>query len=248
MKRCFVITIIQILLPSLMASAQLIDHSVAEKFLDTEAHLLVGGSYVTDNYKSCYPQITDLNNSMGTAWGIGVGVKFNISSFLGIGTEFNYIRNSGKMDIAVTGDGEPNVSNVFIKNTYRIIDIPIYSSFNFNLASSVKWNVDGGIYMSLGSGGKQKATLYNCKVNDLGQLITIVSHQKANCYKDDKAFINSYRDFDIGLHLATGLTFVKKISIGARAHFGFRNVAMSDGIVKPNAHNINFFITAGYHF
>ena len=137
MKRCFVITIIQILLPSLMASAQLIDHSVAEKFLDTEAHLLVGGSYVTDNYKSCYPQITDLNNSMGTAWGIGVGVKFNISSFLGIGTEFNYIRNSGKMDTAVTGDGEPNVSNVFIKNTYRIIDIPIYSSFTFNLASSV---------------------------------------------------------------------------------------------------------------
>lgn len=235
------------LLP-LTSRAQLIDYGKPAKFLDIEAHLLLGGSYVTNNYMDCYKEISDLNSSMGTAWGIGAGVKFNLSSFIGLGTEFNYLRNSGKMDMAVTADGKPNVSNVFLKNTYRTIDIPIFISFNFNLASNIRWNVDGGFYLDFGTSGKQKATIYNAAVNELGQLTTSVTHQKTDYYDNDRAFLNSFRTFDSGLHLATWLTFIDRISIGVRGQFGFRNVAHSNGLIKPSSHNIKLFATVGYHF
>ncbi|MCM1356930.1 MAG: PorT family protein [Staphylococcus sp.] len=230
------------------AKSQLIDYGKPSKFLDMDAHILLGGSYVTNNYRSSYREISDLNNSMGTAWGLGFGVKFNLTSFISLGTEFNYLRNSGKMDMAVTADGKPNVSNVFLKNSYRMVDIPIYISFGFNLARSIRWNVDGGMYLDFGTSGSQKATIYTASVNDLGQLTTATTKQKTDYYDNSKAFLNSFRTFDSGLHIATGLTFMKKVSIGVRGQFGFRNVAQSDGIIKPNCHNIKLFATAGYHF
>lgn len=228
------------------SKAQLIDYGKPAKFLESEVHLLLGGSHVTNNYKDSYSEISNLNSSMGFAWGAGVTVKFNLTSFVSLGTELNYLRNSGKMDMAVTTDGKPYVSNVFIKNSYRSLNVPIYMSFGFNLARSVRWNVDGGIFMDFGTSGSQKATIYNAAVNDLGQLVTEVSHQKTGYYNNDRAFLNSYRKFDMGLHLATGLTFMKKISIGLRSQFGLRNVAQSSGIVKPTSHNIRLFATVGY--
>lgn len=230
------------------ANAQFIDYSKPAKFIDTEVHLLLGGSYVTENYMNSYKQISNINNSMGVSWGVGAGVKFNITSFVGLGTEFNYLRSSGKMDMAVTADDKPNVSNVFIKNSYRSINIPVFVSFNFNLARTVRWNVDGGMYFDLGTSGSQNATIYNAKVNDLGQLVTDIQHQKTDYYDNDKAFLNSYRAFDSGLHIATGLTFAGKVSLGVRGQFGFRNVAQSDGIVKPSSHNIKLYAILGYHF
>ncbi len=235
------------LLP-LTSKAQLIVHGKPSKFMETEVHLLLGGSYVTQNYKSAYSSVSDVNNSMGFSWGAGFGVKFNITSFVGLGTELNYLRSSGKMDMAVITEGKPNVSNVFIKNSYRSFNIPIFLSFNFHLSNSVKWNADGGIYFDLGTSGSQNTTIYNANVNDLGQLTTTVTKQKTDYYDNDKAFLNSYRNFDSGLHLATGLTFMNKVTVGIRSQFGFRNVAQSDGIVKPSSHNIKLYGTIGYKF
>lgn len=219
-----------------------------EKFLDTEVHLLLGGSYVTENYMNCYSEISNLDNSMGFAWGLGVAVKFNLSRMVGLATELNYLRNSGKMDIAVTTDGKPNISNVFIKNSYRSMNVPVYLTFGFNLAHGVKWNVDGGMFFDFGTSGSQTSTIYNASVNGVGQLVTNTTKQKTDYYDNDRAFLNSYRKFDVGLHLAAGLTFMRKITVGVRGQIGFRNVADSDGIVKPNSHNLRIFATAGYIF
>lgn len=246
MKKTTIITALLSLLMPAVAHSQLIDYGKADKFIETEVHLLAGGSYVTENYKSCYPKISDVNNSMGFAWGVGARVQFNISSFVGIGTEFNYLRNTGKMDMAVLG--EQRVSNIYLKNTYRTINIPIFASFTFNLANDVKWIADGGLFLNFGTGGKQKYTEYMAEINPLGQLITEVIHHKWDYYKNNKTFINSYRDFDMGLHLGTGMKFFDKVSVGVRFQFGFRNVAMSDGLVKPNSHNIGVLATAGYIF
>ncbi len=228
--------------------AQTMGGSRQEKFLDTEVHLLLGGSYVTENYMNCYSEISNLNNSMGVAWGVGVAVKFNLSKSIGLGTELNYLRNSGKMDLAVTTDGKPNISNVFIKNNYRSMNVPVYASFGLNLAGSVRWNVDGGLFFDFGTSGSQSATIYTASVNGVGQLVTNTTKQKTDYYDNDRAFLNSYHKFDMGLHLATGLTFMRKISVGIRGQIGFRNVADSDGIVKPNSHNLRLFATAGYVF
>lgn len=249
MKKFFhLLVAVAAMLVPFQGEAQLVVSGKPSKFLDMDTHLLLGGSYVTQNYKSCYSQITDVNNSMGFAWGLGFGVKLNFTSFVALGTEINYLFNSGDMDLAITGSESTNVSNVFIRNRYRTFNIPVFISFDFNLAPRVKWNVDGGLFFTMGSGGSQKATIYNVKVNDLGQLMMTQTTSKAGYYNDSKAFINSYRDFDYGLHLATGLTLAGRYSLGLRGEIGFRNVALSDGLVKPSNHNITLFGTLGYHF
>jgi hypothetical protein len=249
MKKIILTIITTILLAPLSMRAEspaFIDYGRASNFIDIDAHLMFGGSYVTNNYSSCYKEVSDINSTMGFAYGIGATVKFNFSNFIGLGTQFNYLLNKNKMDLVVTQQGAPNVSNVFIRNSYRYVDIPIYLSFTFNLASQVKWNADGGLYLAFGTGGKQKTTIYNAKVNDLGQLLTTTQHLKAGYFDDDKAFINSYEKFDMGLHLGTGLTFYNRISLNVFTHIGCRNAANSSGLVKPSAHNFNVFCSVGY--
>ncbi|MDE5988637.1 MAG: PorT family protein [Duncaniella sp.] len=243
-----VVGLVAMLLPA-GAQSQLINYGKPDKFIETQVHLLLGGSYVTENYKSCFKEISDVNNSMGFAWGVGFRAKFNLTSFVGIGTELNYLRNSGKLEISTSSDTQ--VTNNSIKNNYRTFNVPVFASFTFNLAPSVKWNADGGLYMSFGTGGKQKVTTYSATMNDLGQLIIAgPTTQKKDYYKNDRGFLNSYRDFDMGLHLGTGLSFMNKVSIGFRCQFGFRNVAMGTSTAKivPNSHNVNVFATAGYIF
>lgn len=227
-------------------SPTFIDYGKPKSFIAIDAHILFGGSYVTNNYTDCYSEITDINSTMGFAYGVGATVKFNFSNFIGLGTQFNYLLNKNKMDMAVTRDGAPNVSNVFIRNSYRYIDIPVYMSFTFNLASRIQWLAEGGIYFAYGTGGKQTSTIYNAKVNDLGQLISNTQTHKAGYFDDSKAFINSYDKSDFGLHIGTGLSFYDKISINVFTHIGLSNAAKSTGIVKPSAHNFNVFCSVGY--
>jgi len=249
--RRFLLPILILLLGSATAEAAgnvTVDRGPAEKFLDIDVHVLVGGSYMTENYTSSYPEISDLNTSMRPAFGVGVGARFNIRNFLGLGTELNFTRNGFSMDMAVVGSGGQSVSNVFQRNTYYKMDIPVYVSFIFNLSQAVRWNVDGGLYYAYGLAGKQKNTIYDTRSNELGQLMMSVTPYEADFYKDSKAFINSYDRGDIGLHLATGLTFSKHFKVGIRAHIGMSNLAHSTGIVKPDSHTMDFMATLGWQF
>lgn len=227
---------------------KMVDHSRAKRFLDFDVHALVGGSYVTENYKSCYPEISDINTGMGLAFGAGVGVRFNIRNFLGIGTELNFTRNAERMDMAVVGGNGQSVSNVFQRNTYYKFDVPVYVSFIFNLSEGVKWNVDCGMYYSYGTGGSQKNNIYDTRSNELGQLMMSVTNLKSDFYNDHSAFINSYRRGDIGLHIAMGLTFANHLKVGARAHVGMSNIANSIGIVKPSSHTVDVVGVVGWQF
>lgn len=225
------------------------DESVSSlSLLNLDVHLLVGGSYITENYRSCYPQISDINTVTGPAWGLGVGARFNIRPFLGLGTELNFTRNSDKMDLAVVGTDNTSVSNVFQRNTYWKLDFPVYLTYISKLANSVSWNVDAGIYYSYGTGGSQKNNIYHTSSNDLGQLMMVVTSLNTGFYNDYNAFIISYRRGDLGLHLATGLTFANHLKLGLRTHIGCQNTARSTGIVRPKSHNIDFLAMLGWQF
>ncbi|MDE6359356.1 MAG: PorT family protein [Duncaniella sp.] len=217
------------------------------RFLEVDAHILVGGSYVTENYMSCFPEISDLNAGMGLAVGAGLGVKFNLTRTLGLGTGFNYVRNRGTLDMAVTGEGAASISNVFQTNTYYAVDFPVYLSYAPYIASGVRWNFDFGLFYSYGVRGKQKNTIYDAKTNDLGQLMTSKTYLETDYYKDG-AFINSFKRADIGLHLATGITFFHHLKLGVRTHIGFKNVAKSTGLRHPSSHNLSFMAMAGWVF
>lgn len=246
----------RLLLPALMllvncfsASADddvTVEIGQSKRFIDVEVHALIGGSYMTDNYTSCYPEISDLNTTLGPSFGLGVGAQFNLTRTIGLGTEFNISRNAFKMDMAVVGP--QSVSNVFQRNTYYKIDFPVYVRLNFDLAGAVAWNVDAGLYYTYGLGGRQKSNIYDTRSNDLGQLMLSMTPIRADFYKDRNAFINSYDRGDIGLHVASGLTFNNHFCIGVRAHIGFKNLAHSTGLVKPDMHTMDFRACIGWRF
>lgn len=230
------------------ADIQFIDTGKSNRLIETEAHILIGGSYVTNNYTDVFPEISDMNSSMRTAWGAGIGVKFNFNRFIAVGTEMNLTFNSTRLNFNVTSEDSRHFSEVDLRNSFRYLNVPIYASFCFNLAKSVKWNVDGGFYYAYGTGGKQKSTIYTTSMNDLGQLIFDDGSSVSGYFNDSRSFINSYYRTDVGLHIATGLTFYNRIALGIRTQYGLKNSAKTEGVSHPSCHNYNFFVTLGYIF
>lgn len=220
--------------------------AIGGSFLDLKVHALVGGSYMTNNYKSCYPQISDINTSIGAAGGIGAMARFNLRSYLGLATEVNLTRDYFKLDMAVVGSDGRSVSNVYERNVCYRLDFPVYMTFLVNLGSHVRWNIDAGLYYSYGLGGHQKSRIYDVRSNDLGQLMMTVTPLKADFYNDARAFINSYKRDDIGLHIATGLTINSHLHIGGRLHVGFTNASYTSGLVRPSCHNVDFMVSLGW--
>lgn len=236
------------LIPSVAKADGFISFAPPRQFVELDLHLLGGTTGITQNYQGSFPQIRELNASMGAGYGVGAGAVFGFSSFLGLGTQLNLNLCHNKLNIAVSNDDITSVSNIFISNRYLYANIPVYLSFRFNLLGSLRWNVDTGFYYSYGLTGKQKQTIYNSTVNELGQLVPRVVETKPDYFHSDATFINAYNRSDIGLHLATGLQFGRHITLGCQFQIGFKNVAYTSGIVNPNIHNLSLLASLGYKF
>lgn len=229
-----------------VASAQFVDHSPAKKFVETDIHVLGGSTMITQNYASRFDEISELNSSAGFGFGAGAGAVFGLREWLGLGTEINLLVSNNKLDMAVGSEGSVSVSNIFISNRYAYADIPVYMSFRFNILGGLRWNVDAGLYYRYGIWGKQKQTIYNSTLNNLGQLVPRVVNAKVDYFRDNATFINSFHRSDIGLHIATGLQFGRHFTINMRLQVGFKNVAYNNGLRNPNIHNVSFLGGVGY--
>lgn len=236
------------LTPPQANGADFVDYSPATDFLQLDVHALIGGSNVTQNYAGCFNEIRDFGTSMGTSFGLGVGAVFGIRKYFGIGTEFNITVNNNRMNAVVSNEDAISLSNVFLRNRYYYLNIPLYASFRFDVGSTLAWNVDAGLYYSYGFAGSQKQTIYNSMVNDLGQLVPRVVESKPSYFNNGGTFVNRFYRSDIGLHLATAFTFSKRISVGGRMQFGFKNISHTPGLRNPNIHNLNIMAVLGYKF
>lgn len=225
-----------------------VDFGRPESFVKVGAHAIIGNSFITQNYKSCFPEISELTVAPGWSTGVGAVAEFGVRDYLWFGTGVDFIINNYTDDIIINRDGATSVSNVFLRNHFYALNFPLYVSFKFNIAPTVRWNVDGGIYYSYGVGGSQKQTVYTARINEIGQLITNNYNIKTSYYNDDRAFLNSAFRSDIGLHYATGVTFSGRITIGFRGKIGFKNLANTLGEIHPNVHNVQFLGTLGYWF
>lgn len=225
-----------------------LNSSRAERFINVGVHAGVGNSFVSQNYESTIENITDMNLGSGWAFMGGLTCELALRDYLWLGTEFNLLINNYTADFIVNAENSTGVYNIFLKNHYYYLNIPVYASFKLNIANTVRWNIDAGLYYSYGLAGKQRQTIYNAVVNELGQLISSSYTLKTNYFNDNRSFINSAYRGDIGLHLATGLTFSRHISVGVRCQIGFKNIANTVGINHPNLHNISFLGTLGYNF
>lgn len=251
MKRSAIFAVMALLsaLSGLRASTPFVCHGAPDKFLDLEVHALIGGSTVIQNYGSCFPQVSELDVNQGFATGVGAAAQFGFTDFIYMGVEANLLVNNYRMSLAVADDNATSITNCFLKNRYYTANFPVYVSLKFNLGQTVRWNVDAGVYYTYGLSGRSSVTLYSARVNPLGQLITTVTGSKENYYNSPDAFIcSSYRG-DIGLHLATGFTIKRHVSVGFRTQIGIKNQAHAyNAITTPQVHNVNFLCVVGYHF
>ena len=225
-----------------------IDTSAPDDFIELRAYALGGGSTITQNYISCFPQINQLNVSMGPALGAGASAQFALRDYIAIGTEFNLLINNYSTEMVVTSENVSSVSTIFLDYRYYTVNIPVFASMRFNIARRVKWNVDLGLYYSYGLGGRNDQTIYDARINEIGQLVTRVDRDRVDYYNDRRSFICSSGRGDLGLHLGTGLTFGNHFLLGARMQLGFYNVAKTDGLTRPNIHNFAITVQAGYKF
>ena len=146
---------------SLQASTPFISHERPSRFIDVELHALVGGSTVTQNYSSCFPQISEMDLTLGTAVGAGARACILFSDFIGLGCEANILINNYKMSMAVANDDAMSMTTGFIHNHYYTACFPVFITLNFNLGPVVKWNIDGGMYYTYGLSGRSKTPLYS---------------------------------------------------------------------------------------
>lgn len=225
-----------------------LDYGPAKSLLEIELHTLAGGSTVTQNYNKIYSRIQKQNVNMGNSWGIGAKAVFGLRDFLGIGTSANLMWNQYNIDMAVVGSDNMSMSAVFIDNNNFTFNVPIFVSFRFNVAHSVRWNVDGGFYYSYGFAGKQKQKIYRAEINAMDELVPEIQTVSTDYYHSPRTLFNVFNRGDIGIHLATSLNFGPHLSVGFQTQYGLKNSARNNGIDKPSVHNYSLHGMIGYRF
>lgn len=247
-KRTIVLTIALItsILPAF--SADFVDYSPAKRMLEVDVHAIAGTSSVIQNYKSKFPQIQNLNVNMGGSFGIGFRAVFGIREYLGFGTALDITLNNYNIDMAVLGTDRASMSAIFLDNQYYYANIPVFMSFRFNVAESVRWSVDAGFYYAYGFAGTQKQRIYRAEINAMDELVPQLENVKTDYFHSRESFINGFNRGDIGLHLATFMNFGPHLVVGAQYQIGIKNASRATGIINPSIHNHYFHGIIGYRF
>lgn len=221
----------------------------AQKFIEPSVHLLGGGSSIAHNYKSVFPEIENLNTNMGALYGVGARATFGLRDFLGLTTEINVIGRHYNVDMSVIGEDKSGMGTVFVNSSNYVINIPVLVTLRFNVARSVRWNIDLGPYYSYGFAGQQHQEIYVGRLNELGQIVAERMEVKTDYYNSSATFQNSFRRGDIGVHVGTSLDFGPHFTIGGRIQTGLKNISYTpSGIKNPSVRNFNLAGCLGWRF
>ena len=231
------------------SSTEFVDRARPSKIVEVGVHALVGGSYITDNYANCFPEIRQANSNMGVAYGAGAGVTLMLREYFGFGTELNVVANHQNINVFTTDAELSSASNIYLRNSYVYGNIPVFASWRFNVASTVRWVLDAGVFYSYGLSGNQRQTIYRAGLNALDQMVYNISEFMTDFFKSLDTFQNAFHRSNMGIHLGSSLVFRNHFVIGGRAQFGLRNMAyVYNGITTPSMHSINFTFRLGWRF
>lgn len=237
-----------ILWPAAAENIDFVDTRAADRLLEVEVHALGGGSSITQNYHKIYPQIQNRNVNLGSAWGVGGRAVFGIRNYLGFGTQLDVMLKHYNIDMAVLGADRNSMSALFLNNHTFSVNIPVFVSFRFNVAHSVRWNIDAGFYYSYGFAGRQRQKIYRAEINAVDELVPEIETVTTDYYHSPRTLFNVFNRGDIGAHIATSLNFGPHLSVGFQAQFGVKNSARHTEISKPSVHNMAFLGLVGFRF
>lgn len=225
---------------------KLFDTSRPDHFIEVGLHVADGMSSVIQNYDTAVPDVAAFSLTPGNLFAVGASAEVPIRNYLAIGTDFDFTVNNSHWTMTILNPGALNT--LYTANRYYTFDIPFYASLRLNLGSKVSWRSEFGAYISLGLDGHSNTSAYVSTTNSLGQnQITEVSYHR-DYYGDKDAVIAGMRDFDWGLHTATGIVVAGHYSLKVALHLGARNIAVNYGALDVNVHNINVLFKAGYLF
>lgn len=230
------------------AQQKFIDYGPASSLLEIEVHAMAGGSTVGQNYSKIYPRIQERNVNMGNSWGAGAKAVFGLRNYLGLGTAANVMWNNYNIDLAVVGQDNMSMSAVFVENRNFTFNVPVFISFRFNVAHSVRWNVDLGAYYSYGFAGRQKQKIYRAEINAVDELVPEIQTVSTDYYHSPRSLFNVFNRSDIGIHFATLLNFGPHLSVGFQTQYGLKNSARRGGVDKTSVHNYSLHGVVGYRF
>lgn len=250
-NRIFVTILLALLMSKNLVAEELMFFNTdkASKFLECDVHAIVGTSVLSQDYADHVPSITAVNVSPGCGGGIGASVQFAFKDFFAIGTGLDLMAINNKYSMALIDvKGSGSHCSAFVSNQAFNVTVPLYVSVRFNVASNVRWNVDGGIYLGLGIGGTQKADTYTTTQNELGQIVTKYQHYKWDYYNETHPIIHTIDDVDWGLIIGTNLLFHSHYKVGIEARVSTKNATADKGIIHPNVYNHLFAMKIGYQF
>lgn len=230
------------------AAENFVDFGPAHKLIEVTVQGLGGGSSVTQNYQKIFPQIQNLNVNMGNSWGLGAKAVFGIRDYLGFGTALNVMLNHYNIDLTVVDADNSSMNAVFVNNRNFTINVPIFMSARFNVAYSVRWNVDFGMYYAYGFAGRQRQQIYRAEINAMDELVPELENVKTDYYHSPRTLFNVFNRGDIGLHLASSLNFGPHLMVGVQSQFGLKNSARQTQIDKSSVHNFSLLALIGYRF
>ncbi len=237
------------IITTIAQSTPFVDHTRPDKFIEVGLHVGDGVSSVLQNYGKEVPGLAEFNFTPGNMNSFGVSVVMPIRNYLGIGTGIDAAIYNNHWSMTVLDAEASTLNNLYTRNHYYALEVPMFLALNFNLGQKVLWTNEIGAYMSFGLGnGSSKTKAFASSTNSLGQSqVTEISYNR-KYYKDDEPIINGVTTTDYGLHLATGLRFYKHFSLKAVFHVGARNLAINYGVLDIKNHNLTLAFKAGYIF
>lgn len=246
-----ILTVAALCLSSTAAAEELhpfMDTSRPSKPLDIGVHVGLGVSTQIQNYASAVPGCADFHLSSGLQSAFGATVEVPLRRYIAIGTGADFVINNNSWAMTVI-NSEPNtVSTLYCRNTYRAFEIPIYLSLRFNLGSRITWTNEGGMYFCFGTGGSSRIISYTAAVNQLEQQQVTRTRYDHSYYNADTPILNGFGRNDIGIHLSTGLQYLRHWTLKAVMRYGFKDVARNYGVLDVNVHNLAFSFRLGYTF
>lgn len=246
MKRILLIIIAALALAPAYAN-DIFDSSVPDKVVEMNPHFGVGMSSIIQNYGSVVPGLSDFLLSPGCLINFGMDVRFVIRNSFGLGTGLNFNINNSRYAMNMLGTNG-SISSIYVRNHFYNFSVPVYLTCRLNIGRKMKWNIDGGVYLSHGTGGDVKVSGYTSGVNSLNQPVVTHASYKHPYFQCDQPLVNSVKRFDWGPRIATGLIYNRKYSLNAIFQVSSNNLAQNQGVLKVSYRNISLQFQVGYLF
>lgn len=247
MKR--MLTLMLAALSMMAASAKdFFDGSLPTRIVEVNPTVGVGISSLLQNYGSAVSGVTDFLLSPGCKVSMGADVRFVIRRSLALGTGLHFNIHNSRYSMCMLDATHSSLSTIYAYNHFYSLSVPVFFTCRFNIGHNVMWGVDGGVYLSYGTGGNMKINGYTSGTNALGQPVATHVTYKQDYFMSERPLVNQVKRFDWGPHIASDIIFHERWNFGLVFEISAPNLANNYGVIPIRYRNVSVQVRMGYIF